>query len=74
MGFFSNLFKGKEPEPLPPSQPPVQKLHCIRFMTERGEQLGMLLTHEEFENAVSRWVQTVSTMPIQENADGEGVL
>lgn len=74
MGFFSKLFGAKEPEPTPSPEPRPQKFHCIRFMTERGEQLGMLLTHEEFDTAVSRWVQTVSTMPIQENADGEGIL
>jgi len=43
-------------------------------MTERGEQVGMLLTHEEFEIAVNRWVQNVSTMPISEEVDEEGII
>lgn len=42
-----------------------ERLHCIRFMTERGEQLGMLLTHSEFHTAVQRWVDTIDTMPIE---------
>jgi len=43
-------------------------------MTERGEQLGMLLSHTEFETAVNRWVQNVSVMPISEEVDDEGVI
>jgi hypothetical protein len=42
-----------------------EKMHCIRFMTERGEQLGMLLTHSEFQTAVQRWVENIDTMPIE---------
>jgi len=47
--------------------PPVedQKMHCIRFMTERGEQIGILLTTEEFERGMRRWVDTVDQMPIE---------
>jgi hypothetical protein len=75
MGFFSNLFGAKQEEPQPePQAPKVQKYHCVRFMTERGEQLGMLLTHEEFDAAVQRWVQNVSTMPIGEDVEREGTL
>ena len=73
MEFFRNLFKAKEEEEdLPRSKP--TKYHCIRFMTEKGEQLGMLLTHEEFDIAVHRWVQNVSTMPIDEETDKEDAL
>lgn len=65
-----------KPEPLlPPAVIPVAtKYHCIRFMTDRGEQIGMLLTQEEFETGVNRWVQNVSTMPINEEVDEGGVI
>jgi hypothetical protein len=43
-------------------------------MTERGEQLGMLLSQEEFETAVNRWVQTIDRMPIGEQVDEEGTF
>lgn len=33
-------------------------------MTERGEQVAVLLTTEEFERGLTRWVETVDTMPI----------
>lgn len=68
MKFIKQLF-GKPETPLPP---PNMKYHCVRFMTERGEQLGLLLTHEEFERAVFRWVQNIETMPIQEEPQEEG--
>lgn len=59
MGWLTNLFsKPKE------SVPPPERMHCIRFMTERGEQLGMLLTHDEFRTAVQRWINTIDEMPI----------
>lgn len=73
MKFLNRLFGG-ETEPKESTSKPV-KYHCIRFMTERGEQIGMLLTQEEFETAVSRWVQTIKTMPIQESInEDEGVM
>jgi hypothetical protein len=50
------------PRPNIPAQP--ERLHCIRFMTERGEQIAVLLTTEEFERGLMRWVETVDTMPI----------
>ena len=50
-------------EPLSPVK--EEKMHCIRFMTERGEQLGMFLTHSEFQTAVQRWIDTIETMPIE---------
>ena len=44
-------------------------------MTERGEQIGMFLTQEELERGVSRWVEQIKTMPIQEtDSNEEGVL
>lgn len=60
MGWIRKLFGLEVEEELPTEE----RLHCIRFMTERGEQLGMLLTHTEFVNAVQRWVDTIDTMPI----------
>lgn len=69
MKFIKQLF-GKPETPLPPSK--IEKYHCVRFMTEKGEQLGLLLTHEEFERAVFRWVQNIETMPIQEEPQEEG--
>lgn len=61
MNWLTKWFKSEEPveEEVP------QKMHCIRFMTERGEQLGMLLTTEEFQRAVTRWVDTIDEMPIE---------
>jgi len=64
---FRALFgKATALPPLPnvpvPAQP--ERLHCIRFMTERGEQIAVLLTTEEFERGLMRWVETVDTMPI----------
>ena len=63
--FFRALF-GKATAPPPPINVPDQpeRLHCIRFMTERGEQVAVLLTTEEFERGLMRWVETVDTMPI----------
>ncbi len=69
MRFFSKLFKANVEEDTPPPKP--TKYHCIRFMTEKGEQLGMLLTHDEFDTACHRWIQNVSTMPIDEQTDKE---
>lgn len=42
-----------------------EKFHCIRFMTERGEQVAVLLTTEEFERGITRWVETIDEMPIE---------
>ena len=52
-----------------------ERLHCIRFMTERGEQVAVLLTTEEFERGLMRWVDTVDTMPIDttEPSEREGI-
>lgn len=73
MKFFKRMF-GSDVEQEETEPKPV-KYHCVRFMTERGEQVGMLLTQEEFETAVNRWVQTIKTMPIQESiGDEEGVM
>lgn len=69
MKFIKKLFGHPEPPP-PPAR--LEKYHCVRFMTEKGEQLGLLLTHEEFEIAVFRWVQNIDTMPIQEDPQEEG--
>jgi len=69
MKFIKKLFGHPEP-PAPPAR--LEKYHCVRFMTEKGEQLGLLLTHEEFERAVFRWVQNIDTMPIQEDPQEEG--
>lgn len=69
MGFLKNLFSRK-PEEADEQKKPL-KYHCIRFMTERGEQMGLLLTQDEFETAVNRWVQTIDEMPITETADDE---
>jgi hypothetical protein len=68
MEFLKNLFSRK-PEVADEKKP--LKYHCIRFMTERGEQMGLLLTQEEFEVAVNRWVQTIDEMPISETAENE---
>jgi hypothetical protein len=68
MKFIKRLFKSIEPSP----PPKMEKYHCVRFMTEKGEQLGLLLTHEEFEKGVFRWVQKIETMPIQEDIQEEG--
>lgn len=67
MGWLRRLLK-KEPDVVPPTED--EKMHCIRFMTERGEQIGILLTTEEFERGMQRWVDTVDHMPI-ETADPE---
>ena len=50
-------------EPIVPPQ--KERFHCIRFMTEKGEQIGILLTTEEFERGIARWVDTIDEMPIQ---------
>lgn len=74
MRFLERLFRREEEKPIP-QEPKPEKYHCVRFMTERGEQVGMLLTQEEFETAVGRWVQTIKSMPIQESIeDEEGVM
>ena len=33
-------------------------------MTEKGEQIGILLTSQEFERGIHRWVDTIQEMPI----------
>ena len=68
MKFIKRLFSSDEV--LPPAK--IEKYHCVRFMTEKGEQLGLLLTQEEFERAIFRWTQTIETMPINENLKAEG--
>lgn len=74
MKFLQRIF-GSDVTEEKPDEPKPEKYHCIRFMTERGEQIGMLLTQDEFERGVTRWVQTIKTMPIQESPDDdEGVL
>jgi hypothetical protein len=40
------------------------KYHCIRFMTDKGEQVGILLTTDELERGLNRWVDTIQEMPI----------
>jgi hypothetical protein len=73
MGFLKTLF-GLDREEKQTEQKEEQ-YHCIRFMTERGEQIGMFLTQEELERGVSRWVEQIKTMPIQEtDSNEEGVL
>ena len=72
MNFLRKLLGRDEPENV--EEPRPERYHCIRLMTERGEQIGMLLTQDEFETAVSRWVQTIKTMPIQESDEQEGVM
>lgn len=62
---FRALFGGDAELPPKPVIPVPERLHCIRFMTERGEQVAVLLTTEEFERGLTRWVETVDTMPIQ---------
>jgi hypothetical protein len=61
MGWLTDWFKKEEVK----TEDAPQRMHCIRFMTERGEQLGMLLTTEEFQRAVQRWVDTIDEMPIE---------
>lgn len=67
MAWLQRLLSRKRVEVEPPKE---EKMHCIRFMTERGEQIGILLTTEEFERGMTRWVNTVDQMPI-ETADPE---
>lgn len=62
MRWLLSLF-GREPEPT--TEDPPQRYHCIRFITDRGEQVGVLLTDEEFERGITRWVDTVDEMPIE---------
>jgi hypothetical protein len=45
--------------------PEQEKYHCIRFMTDKGEQIGILLTSDEFETGIRRWVDTIEEMPIE---------
>jgi hypothetical protein len=63
MNFLRKLLGRNKPENQEETQ--AEQYHCIRFMTERGEQLGMLLTHSEFQTAVQRWVENIDTMPIE---------
>lgn len=65
MGWLRRLLGREEPEEDEGDDDAPEKLHCIRFMTERGEQVAVLLTSEEFERGLTRWVQTVDTMPIE---------
>lgn len=41
------------------------RYHCIRFMTDRGEQVGILLSDDELETGLRRWVDTIEEMPIE---------
>jgi hypothetical protein len=34
-------------------------------MTDKGEQIGILLTSDEFETGIRRWVDTIEEMPIE---------
>jgi hypothetical protein len=72
---FRALFGGETNLPSPPVIPQPERLHCIRFMTERGEQVAVLLTTEEFERGLMRWVDTVDTMPIDtiDPSEEEGI-
>ena len=67
MGWLQRLLNRK---PVEVEEPKDEKMHCIRFMTERGEQVGILLTTEEFHTAMKRWIDTVDQMPI-DTADPE---
>ncbi len=51
--------------------PQEERYHCIRFMTDRGEQIGILLTAEEFETGIRRWVDTIEEMPIDTSSPTE---
>ena len=46
------------------AQEQPERYHCIRFMTDKGEQVGILLTTEELERGLTRWVDTIQEMPI----------
>ena len=72
---FRALFGGSAVLPPKPVVPVPERLHCIRFMTERGEQVAVLLTTEEFERGLTRWVETVDTMPIDttDPSEDEGI-
>ena len=63
---FESLFGWKISKAVdtPQENTKSQRLQCIRFITERGEQLAVLLTTEEFESGIRRWVETIDTMPI----------
>ena len=45
--------------------PTEERYHCIRFMTDKGEQIGILLTADEFEVGINRWVDSIGEMPIE---------
>lgn len=62
MGWLQRLLSRRREMPVQEAQD--EKMHCIRFMTERGEQVGILLTSEEFERGIRRWIDTVDQMPI----------
>jgi hypothetical protein len=70
MGWLKRLFEKfgwtftRVSSEVPPIVYPEQ-MHCIRFMTEKGEQIGILLTTEEFERGINRWVDTIDQMPIE---------
>lgn len=63
MGWLQRLLSRRREE-VPDQEERDEKMHCIRFMTERGEQVGILLTSEEFERGIRRWIDTVDQMPI----------
>jgi hypothetical protein len=60
--YFGWSFTRADQMVVPPKQ---EKFHCIRFMTDRGEQIGILLTGEEFETGIRRWVDSIEEMPIE---------
>lgn len=73
MKWLSRLF-GKSEEVDDDETP--ERFHCIRFRTDKGEQVAILLNSEEFERGMRRWVETIDTMPIEttdEDSD-EGIL
>ena len=72
---LSRLFGKSESEEVDDNEPP-ERFHCIRFMTETGEQVAILLNSEEFERGMRRWVETIDTMPIEatDKDSDEGIL
>lgn len=75
MKWLSRLFGKSESEEVDDDETP-ERFHCIRFRTDKGEQVAILLNSEEFERGMRRWVETIDTMPIEttdEDSD-EGIL
>ena len=72
---LSRVFGKSESEEVDDNEPP-ERFHCIRFMTEKGEQVAILLNSEEFERGMRRWVETIDTMPIEatDKDSDEGIL